>query len=377
MVSVLEAYRGGASLFPSLPSAQSALIDNIRATANERFTKEKEAIDSKAETRTQAIDAEDDRYIMVKAQINNAKIAVDSARESIASIRNMLLELRTTVALAGETGEDSEFRAGEFDAKVAAINGEADTGGRAFNLVGYIDRTDFSPNTVEYRKSLGSASTELLGTYIGHDWRVRANDGTVWVPDLGADSLTQYSELQGVVQKTTLSDGTETDKTVSTRNGLELISYNPSTGAITFEVTIDPSNPPETVTGTLEQEGIGLFGSWFYGKLDTAAGRDAAFKAIEKAEIELTSRETAIEKAAAQVSTDMRKVDEELSRLSQDKVATLTQQIEETEKLQITTAQQIQAMEINLDNLSEQQRTYLNAFAGYVRSPFLRISLTA
>lgn len=377
MVGILQAYRGGVSLFPQVGNGQSLLFDQIRATASERFQKEKDVIDTKADLRAQAIDAESDRYVMVKAQINNAKIAVDSGKESIAAIRNMLLELRTTVALAGEAGEDPVFRSEEFDAKIATINGEADVGGRAFNLVGYIDRLDFSANTVEYRKSLGAAATELQGTYIGHDWRIRANDGTYWVPDLGADSLTQYSELQGVVQKTTLSDGTQVDKTASTRNAVSLVSYDSSSGAITIEVTFDPTNPPETVTGTLEQEGIGLFGSWFYDKLASAAGRQAAFDAINKAEVELTSRESVLERAAAQVATDMRRVDQELARLSRDKVGALTEQLEETEKLQITTAQQILAMQTNLDTLSEQQQNYLNAFAGFVRSPFLRISLTA
>ncbi|MCA9221532.1 MAG: hypothetical protein KDA71_14475 [Planctomycetales bacterium] len=244
-------------------------------------------------------------------------------------------------------------------------------------MVGYINRVDFSPHTIEYRADLALKVTELQGTYIGHDWRIHANDGTYWVPDLGADSLTQYSELQGEVQKTTLSDGTEADKTSSLRNAVTLVSYDSTTGAITLDVTFDPSQPAETVTGTLEQEGNGLFGSWFYDGLTTSTGRQQAFDAIEKAEIELTSRESILQKAAGLVATDSRKIDEELDRLSKDKVAALTEQLDETEQLQVTTAQQIFAMQTNLDNLSQQQQNYINAFAGFVRSPFLRFNLTA
>ncbi|MBM3515745.1 MAG: hypothetical protein FJX59_18835 [Alphaproteobacteria bacterium] len=374
MVGILQGATG-ASLFPTAPSAQSVLLDQIRATAAERFQQEKEAIDSASKSKSEALDAESERYVTVKAQINNAKIAVDSGKESITLARNLLLELRTSIYLAGEPGEDSKFRATEFDTKVAAINGEADSGGRAFNLVGYIDRTDFTPNSIEYRNNLGEGSTTLNGTYIGTDWRVRAADGKVWVPDLEADTLTQYSDIQGVIQKTTLSDGTETDKTTSTRNGIELVSYNPNTKAITFKVTIDPTLPPETVTGTLEQTGIGLMGSWFYQKLANSLGRDAAFDAIDTAEIELTSREAVLEQASALVGRDSRRVDQEIERISGEKSDVLLKQLKETENLQVTTVQQILAMQVNLDAMSQQQQYYLQAFAGFVRSPFLRINL--
>ena len=376
MVGILQGATGGANLFPAAPSAQSVLLDQIRSKAAERFQEEKTAIDSVAKATTDALEAESERYVTVKAQINNAKIAVESGKESIAAARQKLLEIRTSIALAAEPGEDAEFRATEFDTKVAAINGEADTGGPAFNLVGYINRTDYSPNSIEYRNNLGSGATTLTGTYIGTDWRIVDSGGKVWVPDLEADTLTQYSALQGVVEKTTLSDGTETDKTTSTRNGIELVSYNESTNAITFEITIDPTLPPEVVTGTLQRHGIGLLGSWFYEKLATTSGRDAAFDAIEKAEIELTSKEAELERSAALVARDSQNVDQEIERISGQKSDVLLKQLEATEKLQVTTVQQILAMQVNLEAMSQQQQNYLQAFAGFVKSPFLRINLT-
>ena len=375
MVGVLQAARGQVGLFPTAPSANTVLFDQIRATAALRFSDEKSAIDNAAKARTDALDAEGDRVINVKAQINNAKLAVESGQEAIANVRTKLLEIRTAVALAAEPDEDVELRAADFDGVVAVINGEAETGGRAFALVGGIDRNTFEPNTIEYRKNLGFGVSVLKGTYIGTDWRVEANDGTVWVPDLESDTVTQYSELQGQVQKTTLSDGSPFDKTSSLRNGVTLTSYDGTTKAITFEVTFDPEQPPEVVTGTLKQTGIGLMGSWFYDKLATGVGRKAAFDAIEKAEIELTSKEAQLQLAAGTVSTDSRKADEEIARLSRSKVEVLTEQLTRTEKLQMTTAQQIQAMMVNLDNLSQQQQNYINAFAGYVHSPFLRLNL--
>jgi hypothetical protein len=375
VVGILQG--SGSQLFGTLPSQTNILLDNIRANTAERFQEEKKAVDDTAKARTDAIDAESERYISVKAQINNAKIAVENGQEGVQEVRNLLLGLRTTIALAGEQGEDAKFRAEEFDTKFNAINEEANAGGPLFNLTGNINRIDFSPNTIEYRSDLGIGQTTLTGTHIGSDYRIAAADGTYWIPELGTDTITQRSEIQGVIQKTTLSDGTVVDKTTSTRNGVKLISFNETTGAITIEVTFDPTQPPETVTGTLQRDGIGLMPAWFYNGLATAADRQRAFDAVTKAEIELTSRETALAKAAAQVAKDERKVDDAMEALTKEKSKALMDQLEQTQELQIKAQQQIQAMFYNLENLSTQQQNYIQAFAGFVRSPFLQFNIRA
>jgi hypothetical protein len=375
VVGILQG--SGSQLFGSLPSQTNILLDNIRANVSERFQAEQKVIQDTATARTEAIDAESERYISVKAQINNAKIAVEGGQESIASIRNTLLAMRTTVALAGENGEDPEFRAGEFDNQFNSINSEANSGGALFNLTGNINRIDFSPNSIEYRNDLGIGQTTLTGTHAGSDYRIRAADGSYWIPELGTDTITHRSDVQGVVQKTTLSDGTVIDKTASTRNAVELVSYDETTGAITLEVTFDPGLPAETVSGTLQRDGIGLMPSWFYKGLAAQGDRTRAFKAIEKAEIELTSKEAVLSAAQAQVARDERKIDEAMEGLTKDKSKALNDQLKQSEELQIKAQQQLQAMEYNLQNLSAQQQNYLQAFGGAIRSPFLQISIRA
>jgi len=375
VVGILQG--SGTQLFGTLPSQTNILLDNIRANVSERFQEEQKVIADAATARTQAIDAESERFISVKAQINNAKIAVENGQESIATIRNTLLAMRTTVALAGETGEDPEFRASEFDNQFNNINNEANSGGMLFNLTGNINRIDFSPNTIEYRNDLGIGQTTLTGTHAGSDYRIRAADGSYWIPELGTDTITHRSDVQGVVQKTTLSDGTVIDKTASTRNAVELVSYDEATGAITVEVTFDPGLPPETVSGTLQRDGIGIMPSWFYEGLAAQGDRSRAYAAIEKAEIELTSKEAVLSAAQAQVARDERKIDEAMDGLTKDKTKALTDQLTQTEELQIKAQQQIQAMYYNLENLSSQQQNYVQAFAGFVKSPFLQFSIRA
>lgn len=375
MVGILQGT--GQQLFGTLPNQTNILLDNIRANTAERFQTERKAIADSAKARTDAIDAESDRVINVKAQVNNAKIAVENGQESIDKIRNTFLELRTPVALSGQQGEDRKLKVEEFDAKVNSINNEADAGGPAFNLVGNINRLDFTPNKIEYRSDLGAASTTLVGTYAGSDYRIRANDGSYWIPELGTDTITHRSDLQGIVQKTTLSDGTEIDQTASTRNALKLVSYNETTHDITVEVTFDPGLPPQTVTGKLERHGNGIMSSWFYGGLTTDADRKRAFADIEKADTALTSSAAELAKASILVKRDDHKVDRALDALTKDKSVALNDQLTRTQELQIKAQQQIQAMITNLDNLSSQQQNYITAFAGFVKSPFLQFNIRA
>ena len=195
VVGVLQAAQSGQT--PLVPSP-NFLFDQIREQAALRFAKKKVVIDEKLEQTDAKISAESDRFISVKAQINNAQAAVDNGRESIDEIRNTLLNLRTTVALAAEEGEDVKFRAEEFDLAFNAINNEANRVGKAFNLVGEINRIDYSPNEIEYRSDLGIRTTKLEGTHAGSDYRINVLDGTVWVPELGVDLIQQFSALQGI-----------------------------------------------------------------------------------------------------------------------------------------------------------------------------------
>lgn len=375
MVGILQG--NGQQLFGTLPSQTNILLDNIRANTAERFAQEKKVIDDSTAARTEAIDNQNERYISVLAQINNAKIAVENGQDSADSIRNTLLDLRTTIALSGTQGEDTELRATEFDTKVNSINDEANSTGPLFNLIGQINRVDFTPNSIEYRNDLGAGQTVLTGTHLGSDYRIKANDGSYWIPDLGTNTITQRAALQGDIKKTTLSDGTVIDKNASTSNAVKLVSYDSTTGDITVEVTFDPTLSPETVTGKLEQDGIGMMPAWFYEGLETQAGRDRAYADINKAEIEITSRLTALTTAQAKVKNDEKNINGKLDELTKDKGKALEDQLTETQRLQVKAQQQIQAMFYNLETLSSQQQNYIQAFAGFVKSPFLSISIKA
>jgi hypothetical protein len=377
LVSVLGAYTNQTSLFPEFASEQAQTAQRIENETAKRFAAKKVAIDDTYKQRQTAIDAESNRWISVKADIYNAKAGIDTNKESLKTIADTLLDLRGTVDLAGQTGEDEKFRAQQFDAKLMGINGEADRVGRAFNLIGSINRTDFSPNQVEYRNDLGVGKTTLTGGYAGSDYRIEASDGTVWVPDLDSNSLTQFSALQGVKRTVTITGAGSSvtlDKTASYTNGISLVSYDAASGAITLNISINPDDPPFVVTGTLKRTGIGLMPAWFYDGLATSTGRSRAFKDINEAEARLSLAGAAVQQAAGKVSIDARRADNTLGDLSKQNTKALTDQLEASQKLKLEYTQQVQAMQNNLDQLSRQQQNYLDAFASQINdSPFLSV----
>lgn len=369
MVSVLGAYTGNTSLFPTFASEQDQMIQRIQNQTAARFAEKKATIDDTFKQKQATVEAESNRWITVKADIFNAKAAVDSSKDAINAISNLLLEMRTPVSLAGTAGEDRDAQVEIFNNKLLSINGEADRMSRAFNLIGSINRVDYSPNTVEYRNDLGVGKTTLQGGYAGSDYRIEVSDGTVWIPDLGSNSLTQYSELQGQKQTVSISDsnGTVTiDKTASYSNGLSVTSYDAATGAITLSVTIVPESGPITVNGTLKKNGIGLMPAWFYDGLGTVAGRKRASADINEAESQLTLASAKVEMAAGQVGIDTRRADNALDTLNKQNTKALVSQLEESQKLQTEYVQQVQAMQNNLDQLSRQQQNYLQAFSSQI-----------
>ncbi|MCA9268563.1 MAG: hypothetical protein KDA41_08840, partial [Planctomycetales bacterium] len=181
--------------------------------------------------------------------------------------------------------------------------------------------------------------------------------------------------LGGEAQTYTTGDGVEIRKATSTRNGLELVSFDSSTNAITVKITVVPDEPPITVTGTLKRHGIGIMQSWFYNDFATDADRTRAFKDITAAEVNLTSASADLQRSVIQTASDQRKIDNALDELTKQSSAVSLDQQDQLEEVRIKAAQQYQAMLTNLENLSQQQQNYLNAFAGFIDSPFAQASL--
>ncbi|MFL2770261.1 MAG: hypothetical protein ACJZ9F_04555 [Rhodospirillaceae bacterium] len=224
MVGILQATQTGQGPLVATPSF---LFDQIRETAALRFAEKKVVIDEKFQQTKADLDSESERYISVKAQINNASASVENGQESIERIRTILLNLRTTVAYAGETGEDVEFRAEEFDLAFNAINNEANRLSQAFNLVGSIERSEFTPNEIEYRSDLGVQTTKLEGTHVGSDYRINVLYGTDQANITSAGiSAYQAAIDAGKSTDAAFSEGVAASRVVARAQGFNMASFD-------------------------------------------------------------------------------------------------------------------------------------------------------
>ena len=365
-VSVLSASLGddGTSIFGSMPSENSAILNKILQTATERYSALQQVITDSASQKTAAIDTQNEAWISVKAQINNAQAAVSSGQDSIKRVSDNLSSIRDSV---GMSHEDVEYYAGKFDDMINAISNEADSGGTT-SLVGNINRVDYSGNEIEYRNNPSLATSTITGTYVATDYRIKVDDGSVWVPDPGTDTITHYTALQGEAKEIETAGITLTEST-STRTGLKLASYDPATNKITMEVTINPDDPPQIVTGTLQRTGLGLMPSWFYGGLATDADRQRAYRDIDAASVNLTAASGQLQLAANQVGGDQRRADAALDDLTQQSVKVNSDQLDQQQALQAKSSRELSALQTNLQSLASTQSNYLNLLGGAVEDP--------
>ncbi len=358
------------SLFGNIGSTNNSLMSQIKNNASQRLAEAMSAVNQQAAERNAAINVQNERWISVKAQINNALIAVSSGQDSVKKVAELLLLMRGSIAGAGTPGENVQLFREQFDAQVTAINNEADSAGTAFNLVGNINRVDGTPNTIEYRRDVNLNSSQLTGTYVGSDYRIEADDGTTWIPDLGSDLIQAYQGDSTEPETYTTGDNQEVGKATSTRNGITLLSYNAQTKRITVEISVVPTDPPLTVTGTLKKHGVGVMQSWFYNGFATAADRQRAFSDINAAEINLTSASADLQRSATQTTIDQRHADGALNELTDQTIKANRDRQQQNQDIQVKAAQQYLAMQANLQNLASQQSNYLQAFAGFVGDAF-------
>ncbi|MHB1206117.1 MAG: hypothetical protein ACYCZX_11140 [Rhodospirillaceae bacterium] len=363
------------SLFGNISSTQSALFKQVQANASARIAEQLQAVDDVANSKLSALNLESDRWVSVKAQINNAAIYVSNGQDAANQVNQTLLDMRSSIANTAQQGEDPKYWKDQFNSQVTSINQLAESGTPASNLVGNLNPVDFSPNQIEYRNDLGVGTTTLTGTYIGTGFRITANDGTVWVPDMTTDLIQAYKGLQGAPETYTTVEGDKLNKATSTRNGMKLVSYDPKTKNITVDITVVPTEPPITVTGKLETSGIGIMQSWFYNDFATKADRDRAFTDISKAEVGIVSAQGDLARSEAQVGTDNRRATNALNQLGSATADATTDKQAKEQQVQIQAAQQYLAMQANLQNLQSVQSNYLQAFSGFIDDPFAQASL--
>lgn len=315
------------------------------------------------ESKSTYYDTKSNQYAKVKASVSNAEIAVENGQEGIAAIKDMLLQMRIVVGLYGEADTDeakAELKT-RFDEYVDQINRTADTYAPAYNPIGNVVSTDWTPNEISFTSDIAGTETSVGGAYVGSDFYIAVPGGTTWVPDPGSSSITEYTVYNTQNER----DSTKAGGFASTRTGLRLDDYDPETGEIT--VTVDPENADVQVTGTLKTGGLGVMQSWFY-DLDSEEGRAAATAAITNADNTVAAAEAQLGGMAITVKAAGNKVDKSLDALNVDRSEAMKDQLSATYAAQVKQQQELQVLKSTFENMAAQQSYYTSIFANSSRS---------
>lgn len=351
---------------PSLSSAlgsgtlsETSLLENVLYQKQMEFVERKISLDEMYASRDEVIDSKTNDWIDVLGDVGGAVNAAEAAVEQSDEIADYVLSMRSAIAFVAETEESEAFIA-EYNEYVRSINAASDLYGYTSNLIGKVDRITREPNEVGYIDDFGTTETKLIGTDLSADFRIDADDGTVWVPDLGSSTLEHWS---GIINGTF---GEDLEETTSTLTGLTLVSYDENTGAI--EVSARINGEDQTITGTLQRYGTELMGAWFYNNFETEEDITRAYKDIDSAENVIATGRAKSEMNLAIAKSSEAKVRQQTEKLKEDKADNYEKQNEALSKLKEEYTLQYNAMAQNIEAMKNQQASYLNIFSSSLSS---------
>ena len=168
-----------------------------------------------------------------------------------------------------EANENPTGYARAFDSTLRCIVGKALSDQTGNNLIGKADAARLS-----YPVNIYGTTREVRGAFLGTDYHIIDSQGKRWSPDWSARLLRQYDEYPDK----------PSDKMGDFYSGVRVDSIS----GTTVGFTIAPNTAaPESFTGTLNRDGLGLLDAWYYDGLATAAGRDRAMADLESARLGL------------------------------------------------------------------------------------------
>ncbi|MBE1236931.1 hypothetical protein IHV25_04625 [Phaeovibrio sulfidiphilus] len=334
----------------------------------EEMNDKKQQIGDKYDTQTQGLDLDEKRIYTVMRDLAAAKTGLEEGLKGIDDIDKSLLDMRSAVtgiedAVKAGNKDDIEYYKEKYDTALAKINEAANDYSSDNNLIGSPQNWgDWSPNSVSYRPTVNSPEdTTIKGAFLGSDFRIEMDDGSVWVPtyngtstNLGsAGEITHYDDYNQYNPQASGGKGDSVsfqDLTVKERNG----------DTVTLAYT-NADGKEVTITGTLKQGGLGVAPSFLYdvnNPDDLAKMRDDLSMATSKVFMTKTSLENdqaSVAKAEKAYSDDVQGIAKEREKIASLKYVDQLE-LEDDYKRQYDVMAQHYAM------MSQQQQAYVQMF---------------
>lgn len=350
-------------------SMDSVIDARLQAQFQTQLQEEVQTVNDSYNDKMDFKDAQTDRWIDVLGSVTNAKMAMESANETMDEVDTALLELRSKIGDARDAVDPEPFNE-LYNEAIAEMNRDINLYGPSYNPIGRVDPITWEANDITYYDTLSKYEKSLTGTNISNDFRILSDDGTIWVTNSSSNTIEQYEDYN--IEEGHPGFATEQESSIST--GLKLVSYDEATGAI--EMTANVEGTETTITGTLERGGMGLMQSWFYNDFATAEDATRAMDDLNDAENQLTYGRSVVGGHLATTKMAERRINEEMDDLADDKKDLLYAQLKEQQEIQLSSQRQYQAMVLNLENIRSQQSNYASVFGSLLaKDPILNLSV--
>lgn len=381
------------SLATNLFDASSSDLNPFSGVGNNTQTlrlftemNEKKALASAPfETRLNALTKNEESVVTNAMGIAKARTAVNKALEGITDVEKALTEMRSALAsmdAADEANdpEDKAYYAAKYDNALARLNKAVENYSSENNLIGTPrDYSNWLPNQVEYKPttSLSSMAT-MMGTYLGADFRIEMDDGSVWTPTFTDTSGLGQTSIEAIIggssgQLTHYGDYNQYNPDKSGEKG-ESVSFKDITsfsvdadGKVTMTM-LDANDQEVTVEGKLARGGLPVGPSFMYGNLDTAESREQARSDLSAAAAQVFVAKTKMEDYDRTVKKHEAGFKEASANLAKERSKIMTAQQAEQTAIETEYQRMYDVMQMNYDAMTMQQQSYVQIFQSTLNS---------
>ena len=241
---------------------QNALLfSGLQSQYGSRIASRAALIEADYGTKIGAVDREAQKWKDFQADLKKPRSVVSGAIGRLKSMRGLVDSLIKTVGKADldpESGTHFEGYRATFDSMLNSLRSQVDNATDGVNLLGKTGVRELLIPT-----GLSGATQSLRQNYKGVDYKILDTSGDQWAPDYVGNLLRRY-------------DSYPDDPSSVSGNLASGVRLDGLTGDdVTFTIAPETANP-QTFTGTIDRDGIGLVDAWFYEHLSTQDGRDRA-----------------------------------------------------------------------------------------------------
>lgn len=268
-MSIFDALKtsgGSQTIFNTVKNvSQNQLLGQLQNNANQELEKLQKSSQSKLTAKLGLHQLETSKWKTFNNKIDDSLEAIENTLKRLEGIdkrlQNMLGEVNK--AKIADEDPDVDFKyetyARAFDAQYRSLEDLAANSRISPNLL------NTSSLKLDYPTSVYGAYNSISGATVTPSYKITDGSNKIWTPDIDSNLLRQYDEYPA----------DPSNKVGNFYDGNLVLDSLDSSGNISFTIASNTVSP-ESFSGTMVREGIGILHSWAYDNLDTAAGRTQA-----------------------------------------------------------------------------------------------------